>query len=253
MRFFLEIQYDGTNYHGWQKQPNANSVQAVLESKLSQLFQCDILTMASGRTDTGVHCSQQFVHFDTDNLNMIPQLEFKLNKMLPSDISIPSIRRVKPETHTRFDATKRSYIYHIHQDKNPFLTRFSHQFFKKLDFTKMNRACEILKEYDDFEAFSKTNTDVKTTICQIHYAEWKQVAQGRSEFHISANRFLRGMVRLITGAMLDVGTGKISPEEFRNLIESKSRNRARHVVPACGLFLSKVEYPEGIFENELLP
>lgn len=251
MRFFLEIQYDGTNYHGWQKQPNAISVQEILESKLSQLFRGEILTMASGRTDTGVHCNQQFVHFDTEDLEMIPQLIFKLNKMLPSEISIPSIWQVKPEAHTRFDATKRSYIYHIHQNKNPFLTRFSCQFFKELDFGKMNLACEILKEYEDFEAFSKVSLDVKTTICKIYHAEWKQLEEGKSEFHISANRFLRGMVRLIAGAMLDVGTGKTSLEDFRNLIESKERNRARHVVPACGLFLSKVEYPEGIFLKEL--
>ena len=253
VRFFLEIQYDGTHYHGWQKQPNAITIQEVLETTLTKLFRQPTEVIASGRTDTGVHCSQQFVHFDTENVELIPQLLYKLNSMLPKDIAICNIKRVKDDAHTRFSALRRSYVYKIHSDKNPFLRAYSYCFYKPLDFDKMNEAASFLKTFKDFEAFSKTKTEVKTFFCDIYHTEWQTFDDGKCEFHITANRFLRGMVRLITGALLDIGTGRLDIDGLKELILTKRKDKFRNVAPAHGLYLCKVTYPQDIFFEELLP
>jgi len=253
VRYFLEIQYDGANYHGWQKQPNAITVQEVLANGLSKLLRTSTETIASGRTDTGVHCSQQFAHFDTDNIALIPQLEYRLNAILPHDIAIRSMRRVKEDAHTRFSALQRSYVYRLHTHKDPFLRKYSYRFFKSLEVDKMNEAAAFLKTFNDFEVFSKTKTEVKTFNCEIFHAEWISLEDGRKEFHITANRFLRGMVRLITGALLDVGTGRLDVEGFKSVIHQKRKDKFRNVAPAHGLYLRKVTYPEAIFLENLLP
>lgn len=252
VRYFLEIQYDGTNYHGWQKQPNAITVQEVLADSLSKILRTPTETIASGRTDTGVHCSQQFAHFDTNNREAVPNLQYRLNSILPHDIGIRSMRRVQDDAHTRFSALKRSYVYRLHAHKDPFLRKYSYRFFKSLDLEKMNEAAAYLKTFRDFEAFSKTKTEVKTFNCEVFHAEWIALEEGKKEFHITANRFLRGMVRLITGALLDVGTGKIDFEGFKKIIAEKRKDKFRTAAPAHGLYLCKVTYPEDIFFDELL-
>lgn len=252
-RFFLEIQYDGANYHGWQKQPNAITVQEVLANSLSKLLRTPTETIASGRTDTGVHCSQQFAHFDTDRFDIIPALQYKLNSLLPHDIGIRNLFRMKDEAHARFSAEKRSYVYRLHTHKDPFLRNYSYRFFKPLNMEKMNEAAEFLKTFKDFEAFSKTKTEVKTFFCDIHHAQWIDLGDGKKEFHITANRFLRGMVRLITGAMLDVGTGRLDLAGLEELIRTKRKDKFRNVAPAHGLYLCKVEYPQTFFHQHLLP
>ncbi|MGB0525431.1 MAG: tRNA pseudouridine(38-40) synthase TruA [Flammeovirgaceae bacterium] len=253
MRFFLEIQYDGANYHGWQKQPNAITVQEVLAERLSRLLRTPTEVIASGRTDTGVHCSQQYAHFDTDNLTILPHLQYKLNSILPHDIGIRNIHRMKADAHARFSATRRSYVYRIHTHKDPFLRAYSYRFYKPLDLEKMNEAAAFLKGFKDFEAFSKTKTEVKTFLCDIFHAEWVALEDGKKEFHITANRFLRGMVRLITGALLDIGTGKLDLAGLEELIRTKRKDKFRNVAPAHGLYLCKVAYPPELFYHQLLP
>ena len=252
MRFFLEVKYQGTHYHGWQKQPNAISVQEVIEEKLSMLFRRKVEIVASGRTDTGVHCLQQFIHFDLDNDEMISNLVHRLNIVLPSAIAVGELWEVLPDAHTRFDAKERSYVYHIHRNKTPFLEKRSFQFHKPLDLALMGQACEILKKYNDFTAFSKTNSDVKTHICDIKDAFWSNRDE-KLEFHITANRFLRGMVRLIVGGMLDVGVNKLSLDFFEKALASKQRGAFRNVAPAEGLYLNKVAYPESLFIKSIQP
>ncbi len=252
MRYFLDISYKGTNYHGWQIQPNAISVQEVLEKSLQTLFQQKIELTGSGRTDTGVHATQQIAHLDIamDNIAMdnIPDFVYKLNAILPNDISINNCHSVQDNAHARFDANKRSYRYFIHTSKNPFLTDTSYYFKKNLDLNSIQEACKILVSWTDFETFSKVKTDVKTFNCKIFKADWKQIDNGYL-FEISADRFLRGMVRAIVGTLLEIGEGKLSLQEFALLEEKKNRSLAGRSVPAHGLFLNKVCYPENIYKN----
>ena len=241
MRYFIELAYKGTNYHGWQYQPSSDSVQETLNKALSLLLKTDIDIVGAGRTDTGVHAKQMFAHFDFETEIDIPQLVHKLNSILPKDIVIFNIIKVADEAHARFDATKRTYEYHIHTTKDVFENDGSYLFQLPLDVNKMNEACQILFKHTDFECFSKVNTDVRTFNCTIFEAHWK-LDGNKLVFTIAADRFLRNMVRAIVGTMINIGTGKIGLEDFEKIIDSKDRSQAGFSVPAHGLYLTKVEY-----------
>ena len=241
MRYFIELSYNGKNYHGWQIQPEAISVQEKINNALSTVYQKDIQIVGAGRTDTGVHASQMFAHFDIDKL-IDDNLVFKLNSILPNDIFIKAIFLVDDEKHARFDALSRSYEYKIWLGRNPFLLDFSWQIHsQKPNVTLMNEAAKLLLDYEDFESFSKVKTNVHTFNCNVTEAFWVQ-KDNQLTFHISANRFLRNMVRAIVGTLLDVGLDKISISDFKNIIESKNRSNAGLSVPAKGLFLTQIKY-----------
>lgn len=242
MRYFIEFAYKGTNYHGWQAQPDTDkTVQGMLESKLSMVLRTPISLVGAGRTDAGVHASQQFAHFDFDGEIELQKLAYNMNACLPEDISVAAFHRVHDDAHARFDAKRRTYEYHIHTKKNPFLKELSFRYLHRLDVDAMNAAATILLEYTDFECFSKVKTDVHTFICRIFEARWERSGDTLT-FTISADRFLRNMVRAIVGTLIDVGLGKIQPDDIRKVIESKSRNEAGFSVPAHGLYLTKIEY-----------
>ena len=241
MRYFIELGYKGTNYHGWQYQPDADSVQETLNKALSLLLKTDIDIVGAGRTDTGVHAKQMFAHFDFETEIDTQQLVHKLNSFLPKDIVIFNILKVANEAHARFDATKRTYEYYIHMTKDAFKNEESYQFQTALNIDKMNEACQILFKHNDFECFSKVNTDVKTFNCAIFEAHWMQDGN-KLVFTIAADRFLRNMVRAIVGTMINIGTGKISLNDFELIIDSKDRSQAGFSVPAHGLYLTKIEY-----------
>ena len=243
-RLFLELSYKGTNYHGWQIQPNALTVQDVLDKALSVLFRQKIETVGCGRTDTGVHATQFFAHFDLQSDAEVQSVKFLngINALLPFDIAVKRFIEVEPEAHARFDATLRSYEYHIHFKKDPFKHNFSTLIRDELDVSAMNEAANILLEYRDFSCFSKSNTQVFTNNCTINRAEWKREDDSLT-FFISADRFLRNMVRAIVGTLMPIGRGEFKPEGIRNIIESKNRSNAGTSVPACGLYLTEVLYP----------
>jgi len=241
LRYFIELAYKGTNYHGWQIQPDADSVQEMLHKALSMLLKKPIDIMGAGRTDTGVHARQMYAHFDYEDEIDSKQLVHKLNSFLPKDIVVFDIFKVSDEAHARFDATKRTYEYHIHTKKDAFENEGSFQFHLSLDIEKMNEACSILLKHTDFECFSKVNTDVNTFNCKIFEANWKQNGT-KIVFTISADRFLRNMVRAIVGTMINIGSGKINVSDLEKIIESKDRSQAGFSVPAHGLYLTKVEY-----------
>ncbi|WP_438966648.1 tRNA pseudouridine(38-40) synthase TruA [Flavobacterium sp.] len=242
MRYFIEFSYHGKNYHGFQTQPNATSVQETLTKAMQLLVDKSIEIVGAGRTDSGVHAKQMFAHFDVadviDTSYWIP----KLNAYLPKDIVIYNIFEVSKEAHARFDAKSRTYEYYIHTFKDAFLEDTSWYYFQQLDVDQMNKACQILFEYIDFECFSKVHTDVHTFNCTITEANWKRV-NNQLIFTVKADRFLRNMVRAIVGTMINVGNGKTTLEEFRVIIESKNRSKAGFSVPAHGLFLVAIEYP----------
>jgi tRNA pseudouridine38-40 synthase len=242
LRYFIHLAYNGTAYHGWQIQPNAASVQETLNKAFSVLLQSEINLMGAGRTDTGVHAKEMFAHFDFETSFNIPNLIHKVNSFLPKDIVIYNMIPVHDEAHTRFDATKRTYEYYIHQYKNPFLDELSWYFHQSLDVDMMNKAAQQLLNYTDFECFSKVNTDVNTFDCTIFEAHWKRNENDQLVFTISANRFLRNMVRSIVGTLVNVGLHKITLDDFTKIIESKSREKAGFSVPAHGLYLTKVDY-----------
>lgn len=246
MRYFIHLAYNGTSYHGWQIQPNAASIQETLNKAFSVLLQSEINLMGAGRTDTGVHAREMYAHFDFESSFDIPNLVHKLNSYLPRDIVIYDIILVHDDAHTRFDATKRTYEYHIHQFKNPFLDELSWYYHQPLDVELMNEAAKLLLNYTDFECFSKVNTDVNTFDCTIFEAHWTrgETKQENDQlvFTISANRFLRNMVRSIVGTLVNVGLHKITLDDFTKIIESKSREKAGFSVPAHGLYLTKIEY-----------
>lgn len=240
-RYFLEISYDGTNYHGWQVQENAITVQQRINNAMEIVLKKPVETIGCGRTDAGVHASQFFLHFDA-NIIQKEDFVYKLNSILPLDISIKKIINVEAEAHSRFDATLRTYHYHIHRNKNPFKNLYSWYMHYPVDMETMNKACKLLIGEKDFKCFSKTNTQVGSYVCTIHEAFWIENEDGIS-FTISANRFLRNMVRAIVGTMIDIGRGKMSLESLESIIESKNRSNAGASVPAQGLFLSEVKYP----------
>ena len=241
MRYFIEFSYFGKNYFGYQIQPNEISVQEELEKALSTILREDIKTTGAGRTDTGVHAKKMFAHFDTD-LNLDENLAYKLDSFLPPDITVKRIFSVKEDFHARFDATFRTYEYYISLAKNPFTQDSSWQMWKRnLDINKMNEACNILFEYEDFTSFAKLHTDNKTNNCKIYKAFWEQNGT-ELKFTISADRFLRNMVRAIVGTMVEIGNGKIQPADLRKIIEDKNRNAAGTSAPSQGLFLVDVGY-----------
>lgn len=241
-RYFLEFSYHGSRYFGWQIQPNAGSVQQEIQEKLSLLLQKEIEIVGAGRTDTGVHAKQMFAHLDAEKDLTNPNFIKRLNSFLPKDIAIHQIHLVPNDAHARFDATHRTYEYWIHQFKNPFLDGLSWHVAKELDLDKMNEAGKILMQYDDFECFSKTHTDVKTFFCKVSVCKW-QKQEERLVFTIQADRFLRNMVRAIVGTMMDIGTHKIPVEQMHDIIQSKNRGKAGFSVPAHGLYLTQVTYP----------
>ncbi len=245
-RFFIEMSFVGTNYHGWQIQKNAHSVQAELNAALCTLFQEDIRTLGAGRTDTGVHAKQFFAHFDvskTGNKSTLDKWAFQLNCMVPKDMAIKRIIPVSVDAHARFDALSRTYKYIITQEKDPFLENFSCFLYGKLDVAKMNEAAQLLIPYTDFSCFSKSRTQVKTNDCIINSAHWKLEKDNRLVFTITANRFLRNMVRAIVGTLVDIGQGKLETEDLHKIILGKKRSAAGESMPAGGLYLVDIKYP----------
>ncbi|TBX70200.1 tRNA pseudouridine(38-40) synthase TruA [Flavobacterium silvisoli] len=240
MRYFIKLAYNGTHYHGWQYQPDADSVQETLNKALSILLKTEIDIVGAGRTDTGVHAKQMYAHFDFEDEIEPTGLVRKLNSFLPKDIVIYDILKVADEAHARFDAIKRTYEYHIHTFKDAFETG-SWQYQNKLDLDQMNAACKLLFKHTDFECFSKTNSDVRTFNCVIFEAHWQQNGT-KIVFTISADRFLRNMVRAIVGTMINIGLGKITLDDFEKIIESKNRSKAGFSVPAHGLYLTQIQY-----------
>ena len=241
MRYFIEFAYKGTNYHGWQYQPNAISVQETLTKAMSTILNTEIELVGAGRTDAGVHAKQMFAHFDYNEIINNEVIIHKLNSFLSKDIAVLNIYTVHDEAHARFDATQRTYEYHIHTKKNAFECDDSWFHKSHLNIIAMNRACDILLKHTDFECFSKVNTDVNNFNCKIEQAFWIQ-ENDQLTFTISANRFLRNMVRAIVGTMINVGLEKVSLDDFTNIIESKDRSQAGFSAPGHGLYLTKVEY-----------
>ncbi len=249
MRYFVELSYNGKNYHGWQKQPNSISVQQLVENTLSNVIRKDITIVGCGRTDAGVHASQFFLHFDMEEELDTENLIFKLNSCLPTDIAIYRVFSVSDKDHARFSAVFRSYEYRIFLKKNPFFTDTSWQVYNQnYDLKKMNEAAKILFEYTNFKCFSRSRTDVKTYNCKIMRAEWIQ-DNDVFVFHIKADRFLRNMVRAIVGTLLQIGQHKITLQDFRRIIESEDRTQAGASAKAKGLFLTEVGYSEKIRSN----
>jgi tRNA pseudouridine38-40 synthase len=241
MRFFAEIAYEGSDFHGWQKQENAHSVQAEIEAALGPLLKESTTIQGCGRTDTGVHASQYFFHFDGDAKDKM-QMVYSLNNILPKSIAVLGLWEVNSDTHARFDAESRSYRYHIHQKKDPFSYQTSWFFQRELDIVAMNEACELLKNHTDFASFCKSKSDNRTNLCDVTSAKWTKDGS-KIYFDITANRFLRNMVRAIVGTMLEIGIGKMNLEQFNDVIEAKDRREAGFSVPAHGLFLTQVGYP----------
>ena len=249
MRYFLDISYLGTRYHGWQIQKNAISIQEAINEKISTLLKREIKVVGSSRTDTGVHAIQQFCHFDIDKKINIEVISNKLNAFLPTDISLNQIFPVVDDAHSRFDAVSRTYEYRICRSKNPFQYDRTYLFFKKLDIDLMNEGAELLLREKNFQSFSKVKTDVNNFDCNITYAKWN-LKSSNLNFKITSNRFLRGMVRAIVGTLLEVGEEKISIRQFKNAIKSRNRNKAGSAVPAKGLYLTHVKYPRKIYLNQ---
>ena len=242
MRFFITLSYDGTRFHGWQIQPNGISVQGELQRGLSLLLRQEIMVTGAGRTDAGVHASMMVAHFDYEGELDCRQLAYKLNKLLPQDIAIQKIEQVSDNMHARFSATSRTYYYYIHTKKSPFERHYSCELHYPLDFTKMNEAARILMEYEDFGAFCKSHADVKTTLCHVTKAEWHQTSPSTWYFEITANRFLRNMVRAVVGTLIEVGRGIMSLDDFQKVIEGKRRTEAGESMPGNALFLVNIMY-----------
>ena len=242
MRYFVTLSYDGTRYHGWQIQPNGNSVQETLQGALSTILRQTIALTGAGRTDAGVHARMMVAHFDTDLSFDCRQLVYKVNRLLPYDIAVQKIEHVADELHARFSAVSRTYHYYVHTRKDPFECAYSYRLPYELDFEKMNEAARVLLEYEDFGAFCKSHADVKTTLCHVISAAWHQTAPDKWFFEITANRFLRNMVRAVVGTLVDVGRGRLSLEEFRQVIEKKQRTAAGESMPGHALFLENIAY-----------
>ena len=242
-RYFLYFKYDGTAYHGWQVQPNARTVQDELQRALSTLLREDVSVTGAGRTDTGVHARMMVAHFDTDKDIDCPQLVYKLNRLLPRDISADKVMPVSDDMHARFSAVSRTYRYYVHLRKDPFRRAYSCELFYDLDFDKMNRAAVMLLGHDDFAAFCKSNSDVKTTLCNVTEARWVKDGEYSWHFVITANRFLRNMVRAVVGTLVDVGRGRVSLEGFKDIIDGGSRSDAGESMPGNALFLENIAYP----------
>lgn len=242
MRYFVKFAYNGKNYHGWQIQPDAISVQEILNKAISTLLRQTIDVVGAGRTDAGVHATTMYAHFDFDQEIDVQTLVKKMNSFLPKDIVVYDFIKLHDDAHARFDAVSRTYEYHIHTFKDAFINEDSWYQHQKLNIEKMNEAAKFLFNYIDFECFSKTHTDVNTFNCKIKEAYWTQ-NENHLVFTITADRFLRNMVRAIVGTLINVGLGKLTLAGFIEVIESKSRKKAGFSVPAHGLYLTKVIYP----------
>jgi tRNA pseudouridine38-40 synthase len=252
MRYFLELAYRGTRYHGWQRQPNGLSVQEVLETALSTVLRQPIAIVGSGRTDTGVHAGQQFAHFETESA-LPTNLIRSINSLILADIAVYDCFPVRADDHARYTATFRYYQYQIIRRKDPFREGLAYLFTLPLAVQKMNEAASQLLHHTDFESFSKVKTDVKTFTCRIDYAYWEQHTNGDLTFHIRADRFLRGMVRAIVGTLLAVGQDRMSVPEFDEVIQARDRKKAGRSAPAEGLSLVEVGYPLDVFTNRQNP
>ena len=248
MRYFIELSYHGLNYHGWQVQPDVVTVQEKLTEALSVILREKIDVVGAGRTDAGVHALQLFAHFDIDTEFDVTVIQQKVNAFLPADIVVASIFLVNKDAHARFDAVSRSYEYRIWLGRNPFLLDTTWQIHQqKFDVNKMNESAEVLLNYTNFKCFSKSKTDVKTYNCKITEAKW--VLEGnRLTFYITADRFLRNMVRAIVGTLIEVGLCKITKKDIIAIIKSEDRSKAGVSVPALGLFLSEIIYPKEIIK-----
>ena len=243
-RYFIFFAYDGTHYHGWQIQPNANTVQQELQRALSLVLRQDIALVGAGRTDTGVHARKMAAHFDWDGQELdTQQVAYRLNRILPRDIAVRDVRLVPQDYHARFSATSRTYHYYIHTQKDPFERHYSLQTNYPLDFEKMNRAAQHFLQNDDYTAFCKSGGDNKTTICHVTKALWIQTSPTTWYFEITANRFLRNMVRAVVGTLIDLGRGKITEQQFDNILQNGTRSDAGESMPGNALFLEDVEYP----------
>lgn len=247
-RYFIHFSYNGGNYVGWQIQPNGISVQEVMQKAFSTVLRTETELVAAGRTDSGVHAKCMVAHADMD-IEPFSVFDFigKMNSFLPNDIAISKIVQVKPDAHARFDAVSRRYEYHITDEKNVFLHDFAMRIYNPLDFEAMNNAAQALFDYTDFTSFSKLHTDAKTNNCKIYHASWTFDGE-KWIFTIEADRFLRNMVRAIVGTLIEVGRGKMTIDEFRQVIEAKNRSDAGTSVPGKGLYIVNVEYPEEVFE-----
>jgi tRNA pseudouridine38-40 synthase len=242
VRYFIELQYDGAAYFGWQRQPDTATVQGTIEAKLSMLRGTPTEIVGAGRTDTGVNASFYTAHFDSDTTVDCQQLAYKLNKVLPADIAIIRIYEVEETKHARFDARQREYTYFLTPRKSPFRRYSAWHYTADINIDMMNEAAAKLLEHDDFTSFAKLNSNNKTNICHITHAEWRVESDGTLRFTIRADRFLRNMVRAIVGTLVDVGRGKYSVAEFEDIIVSRDLSRSSAGAPACGLFLSDVRY-----------
>lgn len=246
MRYFLHFAYDGTAYHGWQAQPNARSVQQTLDEALSTLLRAPVSTVGAGRTDTGVHAASMVAHFDGE-VEDASWLIDKLNRLLPPDIAVRALRPVRPDAHARFDALSRTYHYSVYTGKLPFCRHFAVRLFFTPDYERMNKAAEALLATRDFTSFSKLHTDAKTNICHVTRACWVQTGECQWRFEITADRFLRNMVRAVVGTLLDVGRGRLTTDEFAAVIARRNRCAAGESVAAKALSLVDIAYPDDIF------
>ena len=246
-RYFIFLSYDGAAYHGWQVQPNAITVQQVLEEALATLMRIPVPVVGAGRTDSGVNATCMVAHADLPADIDTVQLVYKLNRILPPDIAVSDVKRVRDDAHARFDAVSRRYRYRVVTSKAPFSRRYALLVAPGVDFDAMNRAATLLYEYTDFTSFSKLHTDVKTNNCRVTYAAWHYAGDGEWHFEIEADRFLRNMVRAIVGTLLLVGRGKMSIEGFRDVIENKARGEAGDSAMGEALFLLDVKYPSDIY------
>ena len=264
MRYFLRFAYDGTAFHGSQRQPNGVTVQETIEQALAMIFREEIPLTFAGRTDAGVHAREMYAHFDLPNSqypigktpsnNSIgrlipPNLVFRLNGILPDSIAVYDVYPVRDDAHARFDAVRRTYEYHIIDHKDPFLCTQVTRVRPGLDFAAMNEAAQLLIGKQDFASFCRTNTDVKTTICHLTHAEWKELGNGHAVFTIAADRFLRNMVRAIVGTLFEIGRGRMTKQQLAEIITAHDRCKAGHSAPAEGLSLIDIKYPNNIYHE----
>lgn len=242
MRYFITFSYDGTCYHGWQVQPNAATVQERLNDALSKLLPTPTECVGAGRTDAGVHASKMVAHFDTEQSLDVEQFAFRLNRILPEDIAVDGVKQVDDDLHARFSAIRRTYHYFVYTKKNPYRRHYAHRLTFVPDYELMNQAAALLLDAEDFTSFSKLNNDQKTNICDVQHARWVQIEEDYWRFEITANRFLRNMVRAVVGTLLEVGRGRMSIDEFRKVIAVQNRCSAGESVAANALFLVDVQY-----------
>ena len=252
MRYFIRFAYDGTAFHGSQRQPNGITVQETMEQALAMIFREDIPLTFAGRTDAGVHAREMYAHMDIDEEAMrreVERLVFRLNGILPDSIAIFDIYPVTDDAHARFSAVRRTYEYHVIDHKDPFLLPYATRLRQPLDYAAMNEAAQLLIGKQDFASFCRTHTDVKTTICDLTQAQWKELENGHAVFTISADRFLRNMVRAVVGTLFQVGQGKMTKEQFAQVIAQHNRCSAGDSAPAQGLYLTHIQYPQEIFKH----